>query len=870
MPEDNSKAALDNLFAAFDEAATADVDVRREELIASGIDPDALVEEGRSAIRRALERKPAAGETSAGGRLRAVPVGSRRLSAAAATRVRAPSPQRLKLVDRKQTSDDDDPDDDGPADLFQIVFSCGHGFRAERTMLRSFVETYNPVSGPLWLRMIDIDRHPLAGAAWSRGAPELFVGIVDWRQEWESPDGCPALRNWRAARRPRALFFHYLRPTFGVLADSENALWQIQAFDAWATLLAAAPFISQPFYDLHEFEEILFRNLEEVLPMRPKGARETLESPADAVFSRALPGSSPARSPFRCELDLAMATVETRVRYLLRMLSQLTDLAAADQETLGISIDALYSRLESVCRAFEPEGLAGPRERYGEYFDYIQRLLSAEGDLWRRLRSRFWARDPREPEKLAVLARNCAGRRATTIAELERIGRYFSDPAAAPGAHCRAGTSARKANPLSCLKKQLLRLRAADELDEEDLMAEILELDGGDLARQVAAWPAAEREPLVESLWRRGHWLVAQTVGRGDSSGSGLLTALAARDGRFAGLERLLQAPSVKRSELVERPSDQPGDWEFAVHDREVVWRCLVVGHGDPATRTFAADRLTMDSLWKITTCPYTPMAALSAIAQRIKLGESENLGKVFFDCIRSRLAAAFRSAEPKDDLEDVQRLVLTLVRFDFFIQTSYFRRLEALLRQLFARTASRDLARRIEDKLERLRFRRERAGRPGDHRPRLDKLPPAVKRYLAKDKLYLPNFSSHPDFRIAGETLRNVDNQNLRLLLENPAVNGLLLREVLKNEALFCNHQLVRLALNHPKCDAAFATKYLQGTSRWTRARLARNVNANPRIRRMVAPVSRPAPAPRKVRAGGRITAPRGRVDLQRVGGAL
>lgn len=830
MTTERPTEQLDNLFEAFDEASSVDEAARRDELVASGVDRDELVEQGRRLIQSHLDKK----RRKLRARPAPTPERARQAVLRPMARARTPSPARLKLVERKSSGgrDDSGQDDDACGSPFRIALSFGDAFKAERTTVYSFIEGYNRESasvgpGGLRLGVLDLDQTVAFPRPTRQSAPELFIGIVDWRHQRQGPQGCAVLHDWNAVLGPRALFLHYVKPTLGVVTDDAHSLGYIQSFDSWATSLSRGPFVSQPFYDLRDFEQILCRELDEVLISHPMGSRQAWRGRPTATFTQSHLDEIEGLSSFHRELHLAAATVEVRSQFIQRLLAQRPGLGSTGEETIGIYIDALYSRLDCVCRAFDREQ---PEDFYGShqiYFDKIQILLAAEHDLWRELRRCVWYGDAHELEKMELLARICSGRRATTVADVERLLGHFSGDAEAASVRGVDSSSER----FTVVRDGLERLEDAHELDEEGLMAEILAHADFGAIEQLLQLPVAESEPLIRTLWLKADWALAYQ----GASSIGIYSSLVAADRRFEVLDRLTRSKEVTVG-AIEHAFRTRG-YVCDERDREVVWKCLTIGHRERESREIAADRMGMDSLWNVSTCPYAPIQALSAIASRIKNGESENFGKVFFDCVRSRLAVSLGQATPTEIIAEMRHLLLTLFRFDFFIESSYFQRLEALLVSFLESGVPFDLGKEMHRELNRLRQRRSEAGNPENRPLILLSLPLAVQRYMAKDKLHYHQYLSHPDYRIARETLPHVRVGNLSNILKNPSVNGLLLREILKKDDLFPNERMVRLALSHPKCNLAFAMKRRTSLTPWARAQLARNPSANPDIRRLLQP---------------------------------
>jgi hypothetical protein len=87
--------------------------------------------------------------------------------------------------------------------------------------------------------------------------------------------------------------------------------------------------------------------------------------------------------------------------------------------------------------------------------------------------------------------------------------------------------------------------------------------------------------------------------------------------------------------------------------------------------------------------------------------------------------------------------------------------------------------------------------------------LPLPVQRQLAGEFAYLNHFVTHPDFRIAQETLRYISAENVERILY-PEINKELMTRLLGREDLFLRQAALMTVLLHPNCDIGFAAPHL------------------------------------------------------------
>ncbi len=130
-------------------------------------------------------------------------------------------------------------------------------------------------------------------------------------------------------------------------------------------------------------------------------------------------------------------------------------------------------------------------------------------------------------------------------------------------------------------------------------------------------------------------------------------------------------------------------------------------------------------------------------------------------------------------------------------------------------------------------------AGELGPSKPPagIKNLPLTLQRRLAGEARYIYWFVTHPDPRIACETLRHIGLMHVERVLRLREVNATVLQALLRKPELFTRSQALIAALNHPKCTQEFATKYISSLVRSRQGRealdgIAQNSSANPVVR--------------------------------------
>ena len=345
----------------------------------------------------------------------------------------------------------------------------------------------------------------------------------------------------------------------------------------------------------------------------------------------------------------------------------------------------------------------------------------------------------------------------------------------------------------------------------------------------------ARRGQLIERLWQVADLVLAEDPkGEGPSSLLGVLR----RDGeygrRFQSLEALLGA------ELPD-PSDEALDARFGAGQplggeiRSMLRRALIVGHEGQRGRHAAAAALPLDDLWQVLVYPHSPLAAMRVIAEQVAERGDDDLCKVLFDCVKSRLMTALGEVADADGLEPLGAFIGLFFSFGFFIQTRYFEQLETLL-HLFQAQAGRfgAPAVRLGRELHRLEIARHRAGSPEATEPRtLDRLPLPVQRHLAREGCYLTYFACHPNHLIAREVVHFVHADNLSRFLKLPDLNRQMLEDAMRRVDLGGKRDLIVEVLTHPKCPMLFAGKQLPHLGRHELHRVVRGRSTHSEVKR-------------------------------------
>jgi len=225
--------------------------------------------------------------------------------------------------------------------------------------------------------------------------------------------------------------------------------------------------------------------------------------------------------------------------------------------------------------------------------------------------------------------------------------------------------------------------------------------------------------------------------------------------------------------------------------------RALVL-HPLEEYRRYAAARLDPAELWTIISFPQAPLPALATIVERLA-DESiaDDHRKVFFDCTLKTLAMA----RDEDAIRAVRRVLSTLFTFDFFLEDEYFRKIIGL-NQVVEHEEKR-LGRPsayLADSARKLRRRKAEAGERATRIPSFDGVPLTIQRLLAREGFHTLLFASHPDAKIALETLRHLHSPGLaEKALRLPSINTMLLVELARRDDLLTTRGARFALLSNP-----------------------------------------------------------------------
>jgi hypothetical protein len=550
------------------------------------------------------------------------------------------------------------------------------------------------------------------------------------------------------------------------------------------------------------------------------------------------------------------STLDDFNKRLHQQVSLVREVLAAAPETLDISaldsmstaVDEIYSILNKFCMAFSNIDSEWPAEFFSELASATGELTRQEADIWRSLRKGYVSGSfsAGKSRKLEAIVRSASRRRSRSVVILSKLIQRCRQLAGAGEAGLEPPTL--ETEPATeDLGKKVDAFVRADNLDDEITLTDLLLNAKADFLQYLATATADERHrQLIDKLWKTADLVLLDDLysirGRqraDDGKVFDVLVAAPVADRRFDIVRALLELEEQPSQPRIEAAFAEAG-LEARDADLQTVWRCLVLGHPKIEIRNFVAFQLSQDSIWQAISHPSIPIASIYSIGERVNKQENEDAKKIYFDCIRARLEAAVESFQTRDEVQMLTKIILLLLDFSFLVETGYFERFDDILGKFLDRANQAGLKVDYFESLRKtLEEARKKSGDKGQSKPPagLNKLPLILQRRLAGESRYVYWFVSHPDPRIACETLRHVGLMNVERVLRLREVNKNVFTALLRKPELFTRPQAIVAALNHPKCDQNFAGRHIPSLGR-TRSginelqKIANNPSANPMVR--------------------------------------
>jgi hypothetical protein len=378
------------------------------------------------------------------------------------------------------------------------------------------------------------------------------------------------------------------------------------------------------------------------------------------------------------------------------------------------------------------------------------------------------------------------------------------------------------------LETALAGLSRGDDLDVEDALAAIT----GPLRHAFADHLREHGDDLNDleiGLWRRPEILVAGDYW-GPSRGTRLLDVLSKngpeRTREAARTLMDLFAPAKAGAASVIRDLQK-------VHEsqQERFTRCLML-HPDYEVRSYAANNVDINSIWKVVTPESVPCAAILTLLERM-VGSSRYTTaqrKIFFDAVYRRLL----TLSGRSDVLYARGIVRIFVKLNFFLEDAYFYKLSALLDYLAAKERMHNIQDGLlDDYIARMRSEKEKAGHVATEEPTFDGIPLVVLRRLARDGHFWKTLVTHPIAKIARETVPHVSTRDRAMLVAtNHRANPEVLRGLGRKRDLFNTHSSRMALLGNPQTPVAVSMGYFPDLTANDVEALLRRSTVHPELR--------------------------------------
>jgi len=536
-------------------------------------------------------------------------------------------------------------------------------------------------------------------------------------------------------------------------------------------------------------------------------------------------------------------------RAIPQLVSQVSEelkvLAGKSIQEATSGVDVVYSQLEEFSRHFIPLDDRWSQAYVQEIDAWTASLLDAEIELWSSIQSNYTLAVPGSAEhgqwkNLADIVSSKRTGAVVPLAQIKASTQIAIARAATPATPPPADFVAEKnietiaSTRVSAeIEKKVRDLVDADDLQEEMLLADLLSTERSALVEGVSENSFGDlSESLLNRLWALSDLILIDEL---QDSRDGLFAALLKNPvtrARYGALTQILSA-TTPPTEMFVRARFTGAGLPFTIADLHVVWRSTVVGVTRPDRLLIALAKIPIEILWRTIASPGIRVSSLWPVAQRFK-AESDDLRKIFFDCIHARL---LREVQIKGrELGFVGKLLSLFFADPLFVQSPYFERLDDLLLNVRRAPSSGAFTVELFEKLAvKLRQVREDRGNPQASMPvGINSLPLPVQRHLAAEGMYVDSFVMHPDIRIAKETEQFITMANVERIIHYRQINEALFQTLLGKKEFFVRLSTIMVALEHPKCTVNFARFNLAKVGKGNLSKIANNHGANPAVRQL------------------------------------
>lgn len=272
--------------------------------------------------------------------------------------------------------------------------------------------------------------------------------------------------------------------------------------------------------------------------------------------------------------------------------------------------------------------------------------------------------------------------------------------------------------------------------------------------------------------------------------------------------------------------------------DITIILKSLLIAHQNRKVRTDIIQNIEFKNLWYIIAYSNTPLTVLGDIADFLSQGErDEDRMKVFFDLTLLNLLNHVYGTRDAATLSQLKFLIQGFYKFDFFVETGYFSRLNDLSMRFAAKAKKFNIdIEIIEDAKKRLDEDCRKRKKPPKTIPKcMRELPLAIQRKLAREGHHIEYFVIHNNNFIASEANRYINTGNIDRFLAYPNINGTLMKMLLYRGELFGKKSTLYAAIAHRKCTREFAMNHYHQLTGEELKSLANNLDINLAVREFI-----------------------------------
>ncbi|MFO0728330.1 MAG: serine/threonine-protein kinase [Myxococcota bacterium] len=358
------------------------------------------------------------------------------------------------------------------------------------------------------------------------------------------------------------------------------------------------------------------------------------------------------------------------------------------------------------------------------------------------------------------------------------------------------------------------------------------------VARLGADGPDAVADEFLAGAWSYADELLLRDLFPAGAGGFRLLPFLAKLRHRAAAQPFSMLAKVFRRA----HPDDaaETARVELAVEGqplaiRSMLWRCLLVSP-IAAVRQTAAAQVPLSDLWTLTAYPRAPLSAVRNVFDRVRALAHPEYLKVFFLCVRDAIQYAATSAtrEQHADLFQAFELLSAFFGVPCFHEDLVFEPLldlEGELRRAAEAVGMRlDGVAKFEDLVADFRRRGITDSSPVDS---LRDVPLAIQRKLARRGHLLSYFVTHPNDRVALETVQHLlRREEVVSFLRLPKIHKLVLIALSKEDRFFRREEPRIALLQNPKTPAHVARRFVPFLSNAQLKQLVQNRHLSSEVR--------------------------------------